>query len=145
MIAIKCWRVLAVMSVYGLVGAAPAQTQPATELRGVQAWRADLRVLAQELPKRHINVQHASVDHAAEKGPDPPIGMYDFLAQPSADKGKGLVDNDRTLVDSARDGDGLPGRRSVDSMLEGFCANESGKHQRYKNPGPEGTKEISRW
>ena len=53
--AIKHWRWLAVTSVCVLSGAALGQTQPAAQLRGVEAWRSDLRVLADELPKRHIN------------------------------------------------------------------------------------------
>ena len=53
--AIKCWRWLAVTTVSVFAGVTLGQTQRAMELRGVEAWRADLRVLADELPKRHIN------------------------------------------------------------------------------------------
>ena len=48
-------RWLGVVWVCVLTCAAPAQTQPATRSNDVDGWRADLRTLADELPKRHLN------------------------------------------------------------------------------------------
>jgi hypothetical protein len=53
--AINYWPTLATMFVYVLSATAHARARPATQPSSPEAWVADVRVLVEELPKRHID------------------------------------------------------------------------------------------
>ena len=73
------WRWLAVMAVCVLSRLAGGQTRPATLPASAQAMRADLRVLAEELPRRHVNaftkVSRQRFDEEVERLCDDAAGL----------------------------------------------------------------------